>query len=364
MPNASYTGYTLRFVRPSGTSRGVLREKPAWFLRLEGADGRTGIGEVSWIPGLSRESESGIGAALEHLCHSINRGEGDPLADPPPVPGIRFALECALLDMDRGGQQLLFPSGFTEGRLGIPINGLIWMGDPAFMKQQIKEKMDLGFGVLKMKVGALDTRSELELLSWIRSRFGPAEPQIRLDANGAWSPREALIKMEQFAPFGIHSLEQPVGPGQWEEMARICSQSPIPVALDEELIGLDAATAGPALLEGIRPHYLILKPGLLGGFGNCDHWIALAGERGIGWWATSALESSVGLGAIAQWTFLKMNPLTHGLGTGSIYLNNIPSPLEVKGEHLWHTGGSRWDLSGLQFRSIEQPSNERPDDTA
>lgn len=358
MVTATYTRYPLIFKNPSGTSRGILHEKQAWFLRLEDEGGRSGTGEVSWIPGLSRSSESAVSASLDQFCLSVNRGDADPRTCSHPDPGIGFALECALLDLDGEGNQLLFPSPFSAGEQGIPINGLIWMGEPSFMKQQISEKLERGFTVLKMKVGALDTGSELEILSWIRSTFGSGEPEIRLDANGAWSPREALLKIEQFAPFGIHSLEQPIGPGQWEEMERICSHSPVPVALDEELIGLDAASEGTDLLDAVRPHYLILKPGLLGGFGSCDRWIAMARDRGIGWWATSALESSVGLNAIAQWTFLQGNPVTHGLGTGSIYRNNIPAPLEVRGERLWHAGAGLWDLSGLSFGHRELSSDE------
>lgn len=352
MLTASYTKVILHFNRPAGTSRGMLRTKPAWFLRLEQLDGSTGIGEVSLIPGLSRESPPEAEASLDRLCRLINEGHPEPLSLELPA-GIRFALESAHQDMKGGGKQLLFPSPFTDGAQGIPTNGLIWMGNPGFMKQQIREKLELGFGVLKMKVGAMETGLERGVLAWIRSVFGDREPELRLDANGAWSPGDALQKMEQFAPYGIHSMEQPIAPGQWEEMARVCSEAPYPVALDEELIGLDPEQDGARLLETVRPHYLILKPGLLGGFETCRQWTGLAGKKGTGWWVTSALESSVGLNAIAQWTFQQNNPLTQGLGTGSIYRNNLPSPLVMEGAGLWYRAENDWDLSALHYPPLQ-----------
>ncbi len=329
----------------------MLRSKPAWYLQLERSDGVRGIGELSFIPGLSRESAPEVESSLEQLCASINEGASE-LTSPeilsPEMPaGIRFALESALLDLDGGGRQLLYPSAFTGGSSGIPINGLIWMGEPSFMKQQIREKLDQGFHVLKMKVGALETELETGLLSWIRSRFGERLLEIRLDANGAWSPAEALRKMERFAPFGIHSLEQPVAAGQWETMARLCREAPFPLALDEELIGLDPEGDGSGLLGTVKPQFLILKPGLLGGFEVCNRWIELAGNSGTGWWVTSALESSVGLNAIAQWTFHQKSSLTQGLGTGSIYRNNLASPLQTEGSRLWYRREQGWDLSPL-----------------
>jgi L-alanine-DL-glutamate epimerase-like enolase superfamily enzyme len=225
------------------------------------------------------------------------------------------------------------------------------MGDTSFMKQQIRDKLDRGFRVLKMKVGALETEREVQIVSWIRSRFGNRTLELRLDANGAWTPEEALQKMELFAPFGIHSMEQPIVPGQWGALDRICRNAPFPVALDEELIGLDPESEGARLMETVHSHYLILKPGLLGGFAVCSRWIDLAETAGTGWWITSALESAVGLGAIAQWTFQKNSPLTQGLGTGSIYRNNFSSPLTMEGSQLWYREETGWDLSPLYGRS-------------
>jgi o-succinylbenzoate synthase len=347
MFDASYTGYPLYFKNPSGTSRGVLTEKPCWFIRLTRSDGRSGIGEVSFISGLSVEDPEEIEIQIDHVCKLVSRGEMDPGQSLPSLPGIQFALESARLDLEGGGEQLLFPSDFTEGKAGIYINGLIWMGDPGYMKRQIKEKLDAGFRVLKMKVGALETELELEVLSWIRSQFGQGDLEIRLDANGAWKPDEAPGKMEQYAPFGIHSLEQPMAPGHWEELARLCRKAPIPVALDEELIGLDTFGEGRALLETVRPSYIIVKPGLLGGFRESDQWIGLAEELGTGWWVTSALESSVGLNAISQWAFQKELSIPQGLGTGGIYRNNIPSPLLMEGNQLFFRKQQGWDLTPI-----------------
>jgi o-succinylbenzoate synthase len=299
---------------------------------------------VSFIPGLSLEDPEEIEIQLDHICKLISRGFMDPGQSLPALPGIQFALESAMLDLEGGGKHILFPSDFTRGSAGIQTNGLIWMGDPGHMKEQIEQKIQAGFRVLKLKVGALGMEEELEVLSWVRNRFGELDLEIRLDANGAWTPEEALRKMEQFAAFGIHSLEQPVAAGQWDALGRVCREAPVPVALDEELIGLNPEKDGASLLESIQPSYLILKPGLLGGFRNAERWITLAGKVGIGWWVTSALESSVGLNAIAQWTFVQDLQLPQGLGTGMIYSNNIPSPMQMEGDSLWYHPQRTWDL--------------------
>jgi O-succinylbenzoate synthase len=347
MLQASYTAYPLYFHLPAGTSRGVLHQKPCWFIRLRKNDGSVGTGEVSFIPGLSVEDPDELELNLDHICKLISRGEMDPMQPLPSLPGIQFALECAMRDLERGGQQLLFPSDFTRGSEGIGINGLIWMGDYESMKQQVEEKIESGFRVIKIKVGALELDRELELISYIRSRFNPRDLEIRLDANGSWEPGEAARKLEQFAPFGIHSIEQPIDTGQWEAMRQVCKHSPIPVALDEELIGLDVFSRGSEMLSLINPAYIILKPGLIGGFRNSEKWIQLAEERATGWWITSALESSVGLSAIAQWTYQQGVRLTQGLGTGAIYRNNIPSPLEVAGNFLFYRKNLHWELEQM-----------------
>jgi o-succinylbenzoate synthase len=347
MVHASYTAYPLKFVRPAGTSRGVLKQKPCWFIQITGENGVSGLGEVSVFPKLSLEDPDEIEIRIDHICKLISMGEMDPKQSLPTLPGVQFALETAMLDLKRGGERLLFPSEFTKGSAGIRTNGLIWMGVREFMISQIREKMHLGFTVLKLKVGALDLKEELEILRWIRSEFGTAVLEIRLDANGAWDPGEADGKLEQFARFSIHSIEQPIAPGQVAEMAKLCKNSVIPVALDEELIGITGQEAKRALLEEISPAYIILKPGLLGGFSMSGEWIGLAEELKIGWWITSALESSIGLNAIAQWTWQLGVSRPQGLGTGALYTNNIPSPLQMSGEQLWYRPEKGWDLSNI-----------------
>lgn len=348
--SATYVSHPLNFIRPAGTSRGILRQKSCWYILLRIDSGSTGLGEVSFIPGLSVEDPGEIEIQIDHICKLINRGELDPAADLPALPGVQFALETALLDLKLGGKRILFPSAFTRGREGIRTNGLIWMGDLKTMKQQITEKMQKGFRVLKLKVGALEPDLELHLLRDIRGQYGPEELEIRLDANGAWTPEEALEKLNDFASLGIHSLEQAIAPGQFEAMRNLCVDSPVPLALDEELIGITTRDQRAWLLQNIRPAYIILKPGLLGGFRIAQEWITLAEEAHIGWWVTSALESAVGLNAIAQWTASLEVRIPQGLGVGTLYSNNLASPLEMEKDRLWYRPEKRWDdqtISGL-----------------
>jgi o-succinylbenzoate synthase len=347
MVRASYIRHPLVFVRPAGTSRGILERKPCWFIILTSKEGKTGIGEVSFIPGLSVEDPEDLEIRLDHLCKLISRGEMDPLQTLPSMPGVQFALEMAMKDMQTGGRRILYPSDFTEGLKGIPTNGLIWMGAKAFLKNQIREKMRRGFRVLKLKVGSLNFSEEVETVRWIRSEFGLGELEIRLDANGAWKADEAREKMEQLAALGIHSIEQPIAPGQLHDMAELCHDSPIPVALDEDLIGISDPADRAALLERVKPAYLILKPGLLGGFSVAAQWIALAEVYGSGWWITSALESNLGLNAISQWTFQLGASRHQGLGTGALYTNNLASPLKLTGEELWFRPKSKWNLKAI-----------------
>jgi O-succinylbenzoate synthase len=347
MIRATYTAHPLVFVKPAGTSRGILEQKPCWFITLRSEEGITGMGEVSYIPDLSVEDEDEMEIQLHHLCKLISRGEMDPLQFLPSMPGVQFALESALRDMETGGKRIPYPSDFTNGQKGILTNGLIWMGAKPFMISQVREKMQLGFHVLKLKVGALDIREELEIVKWIRMEFGAGDLEIRLDANGAWSPDEAPERMEQFARFGIHSIEQPIAAGQIGALTRICLDPAIPVALDEELIGITDPAARSLLLEKVKPAYLILKPGLLGGFSVTASWIELARKQNIGWWITSALESNIGLNAIAQWTFQQGVTIPQGLGTGALYTNNIPSPLQMSGDQLWYRSNYDWDLKKL-----------------
>ena len=347
MVRATYIAHPLVFVRPAGTSRGVLEEKPCIFIRLTSHSGETGIGEVSFIPGLSVEDEGELEIQVDHICKLINRGEMDPGQHLPALPGVQFALETAVQDMETGGEQMLYPSEFTDGEKGIPTNGLIWMGTLAFMISQIREKMKLGFRVLKLKVGSLNFSEELDLVKWIRSEFATDDLEIRLDANGAWTPEEAREKMERLSPYWIHSIEQPIAAGQLEALKQICLESAIPVALDEELIGITDSRKRSELLDTVRPPYIILKPGLLGGLSVTAEWIALAEKYRAGWWITSALESNVGLNAIAQWTWQLGVSRPQGLGTGALYINNIHSPLQMHGEQLWYRPEEKWDLNSI-----------------
>ena len=349
MVRASYIHHPLHFHRPAGTSRGVLHQKDCWFLKLTNGEGTTGWGEVSFIPGVSVEDPGEMEIRLDHVCKLISRGEMDPSQSLPNLPGVQFALETALRDLEQGGTRILYPSDFTEGLAGIPTNGLIWMGDRAFLLEQIRSKIEMGYRVLKMKVGALEFREELDLLKWIRAEYGTGDLEIRLDANGAWRPEDALERLASLAGFGIHSVEQPIGAGQPEAMTELCKDPAIPVALDEELVGFSSPEGRKDLLQIIRPQYIILKPGLLGGFSVAEDWINAARELDIGWWVTSALESNIGLNAIAQWTWQLGVNMPQGLGTGQLYRNNIPSPLEIKCVQLWYCKENPWNLESIQM---------------
>lgn len=337
----------LHFARPSGTSRGVLTQKPCWYLVVQDENGQRGVGECGPIWGLSPEQPETYEHELARVCELVNDfplvfedGSLDAL------PSIKFGLETALLDLATGGHALPYPSPFTEGADEIRINGLIWMGSQASMLAQIDDKLQAGFKCLKLKIGAIDWETELGILKGIRQQYPPTQLELRVDANGGFKPAEAMTKLEQLAQLHIHSIEQPIMAGQWEAMAALCNQTPLPIALDEELIGIN----GPQqteMLNFIKPHYLILKPSLLGGLCACENWITLAEQRNIGWWNTSMLESNVGLNAIAQWTYTLANPLPQGLGTGQLYTNNLPSPLYLNGEYLRYNPATEANLEEI-----------------
>ncbi len=330
---AYFKKYELEFKQPAGTSRGVLKTRTVWFLYVE-ENGKIGLGECAPLPGLSKETPEQIDYLIEDVCSDPMHFAQDEelLMD---YPSLKFALETALLDLKNGGKRILFPSAFTEGKAGIPINGLIWMSDVENMQAQIEDKLDKGFSCIKLKIGALDFDKELKLLQSIRERFSPEQITLRVDANGAFKVDEAPAKLERLATLRLHSIEQPIVAGRWAEMAKLCDDSPLPIALDEELIGLNKREDKALLLDMVRPQFLILKPSLHGGLSGCNEWIELAEDRNIGWWITSYLESNIGLNAIAQWAFSK-NVRTHqGLGTGQLFTNNIDSPLEIRGEELW-----------------------------
>ena len=259
-------------------------------------------------------------------------------------PSIQFGVEMAFQSLVSETPFLLFPSAFTQEEKSIAINGLIWMGEPAFMKQQIEEKLAEGFKCVKLKIGAIDFDHELELLRFIRANFNENQIELRVDANGAFDANNALYKLSQLTEFKLHSIEQPIAKNNTDRMAELCKTTPFPIALDEELIGVYSIMDKEALLIKIKPQYIILKPSFVGGFRGTQEWITLAEKHNIGWWITSALESNIGLNAIAQWTFLQQNVMPQGLGTGALYTNNFDCPLHVDQGQLWYIKNEKWEF--------------------
>ncbi|MCT4589596.1 MAG: o-succinylbenzoate synthase [Carboxylicivirga sp.] len=342
MYKAEYIKRTLIFNEAGGTSRGTLYEKPSWFIRIYDEKGRSGMGECSIIPGLSKDDPKLLENKIKEVCRDINNYLNTYHESLLLFPALRFAIEMAMLDLNNNRAFELFPSEFTRGNDSITINGLIWMGSANEMLKRIDQKLQRGFTCLKLKVGAIDFNEELKILQAIRSHYSNKELELRVDANGAFSPTEALVKLEALSKFDLHSIEQPIMAGQAEAMQRLCDKSPIDIALDEELIGINGESAKLDILETIQPQYIILKPSLLGGFQSAEEWIRAAEHNGIRWWATSALEGNVGLNAIAQWVFKKQNPLKQGLGTGQVFSNNIQSPLYLMGEQLYYDKAAGW----------------------
>ncbi len=342
---ARFKHIQFQFKFPAGTSRGVLHRKSSYFLILE-ENGFTGIGECSTIPYLSIDPSNGYINKLNEVCDALSKGLTVSDIDLTEYPSIAFGLETAILDLKVNGSKMLFPSDFTKGEKGIDINGLVWMGDKEFMQQQIESKISAGFRCIKLKVGGLDFNTELEIIANIRKQFSSHQIEIRLDANGGFTPENAMYNLEKLASFHIHSIEQPIKPGQVDTMSEICSKSPIPVVLDEELIGIKSEEKA-FLLEKIKPAYIILKPSLLGGFKLSKEWIKHAENLNIKWWITSALESNIGLNAIAQWTYTLNSNLHQGLGTGKLYLNNIPSPLQITDAKLFYNKNQSWNLTSI-----------------
>jgi O-succinylbenzoate synthase len=345
---ATYKKYLLHFKTPSGTSRGVMTDKETWLLILE-ENGKKGIGECGILRGLSVDDRDDYEDQLKWVCDNIDLGETALWEQLIEFPSIQFGVEMAFRSLRSENPFVLFPSTFTNGEKSIAINGLVWMGNPDFMKRQIEEKIASGFTCVKLKIGALDFEKELELLHFIRTHFDEETIEVRVDANGGFTSEEALFKLNQLSGFKIHSIEQPIQINQHDSMSVLCKTTPIPIALDEELIGVFSAGKKERLLQKIMPQYIILKPSLIGGFRGTAEWISLAEKYGIRWWITSALESNIGLNAIAQWTFLTHNSMPQGLGTGGLYTNNFDSPLEVKNGQLWHRKKD-WNFD---FSSIE-----------
>ncbi|WP_010422629.1 o-succinylbenzoate synthase [Anaerophaga thermohalophila] len=337
MLKADYQPYKLMFKTPGGTSRGVLTEKQSWFITIydDAAPSKRGIGECSVLPKLSYDDRPGLKEKIEFVCKNADALRDDFHDELRDWPSLRFAVETALIGLSTPGSDILFPSAFTRGEHGIPINGLIWMGAPDYMLQQIEEKILAGFTCLKMKIGAIGFDEEYRILEALRRRFSKDQLELRVDANGAFSPAQAPGILDKLARLDIHSVEQPIRAGHWEEMAALCESSPIPIALDEELIGINDIEEKKQMMNTIRPQFIILKPSLTGGLKASEEWIQIAGDNGTGWWITSALESNIGLNAIAQWTYTLDNRMPQGLGTGQVFSNNVPSRLYTDKGHLW-----------------------------
>ena len=346
---ATYRKYLLQFILPAGTSRGTYTVKPTWYLFLSDKEnpGITGIGECNILKDLSIDDVENYEDKIQRICNEINASDFD-FQDPLyALPSIRFGLDMALKDLKQGGTKELFPGSFTKGETGISTNGLIWMGSIEFMEQQITKKIAAGFRCIKMKIGATDWESERSILSNIRKQYSATELTLRVDANGAYTEKTVYPVLEDLARLEIHSIEQPIRAGNWKLMAQLCNSSPVPIALDEELIGISTPAQKTKLAEYVKPQYLILKPALIGGFRAAEEWITLAEKQNIKWWATSALESNIGLNAISQWVATKNTSLPQGLGLGSLYQNNIPSPLTLVKDKMYYLTDNCWDLKNI-----------------
>lgn len=343
---ATFKKYILNFKQASGTSRGVLKTKETFFLKI--IDGiNVGIGECAIFRGLSADDVPEYEEKLQWLCNNITLDINVLLAELIQFPSIQFGLEQAILSLNSNNKFELFPSKFTKGEDSININGLVWMGTEKFMKTQIEDKLKSGFTTIKLKIGAIDFKTEYNLLKSIRKEFSVNDITLRVDANGGFTPNEALDKLKYLSDLEMHSIEQPIKVNQWQEMAELCEKSPLDIALDEELIGVFNYSDKKKVLEAINPQYIILKPSLIGGIKGSNEWIELAENKNINWWITSALESNIGLNAIAQYTYSLGTKIPQGLGTGSLFTNNINSPLKVENGNLLYDNNLNWDLDLL-----------------
>jgi o-succinylbenzoate synthase len=359
---SDYLKYTLHFRFEAGTSRGVMTERDSYLVRIYDTDtpGLMGIGECGPLKGLSLDDRPDFEERLAELCEDFSKLDLQLFSWNVPIvlnqligqhyPSILFGFETAMLDYLSGGKRLITDNDFARGIRPLPINGLIWMGDPGFMQQQIEEKLAAGYSTLKLKIGAIDFEQELALLASIRERFTPEQITLRVDANGAFVPDQAMEKLNRLAPFGLHSIEQPIRAGHPDLMAELCQHSPIPIALDEELIGHMEYVDKFKLLKKIQPQFIVLKPTLVGGLRHSDEWIELANRLNIGWWITSALESNIGLNAIAQYTAKFRHLIPQGLGTGQLYHNNFDSPLFIDHGQLKYEAGREWKLEKIVGR--------------
>jgi O-succinylbenzoate synthase len=352
-----YCKHTLNFKFDAGTSRGVLKNKDSFYLKIfhQNEPERFGVGEAGPLKGLSIDFGEMAENKLQEVVLQINENEFE-YTDIVKIvnnlrnyPSVLFALETALADLNYGGKRKIFDNNFFNHQKEMVINGLIWMGEKDFMSAQIEKKLQEGYDTIKMKIGAIDFDTEIGLLKSIRANFTSKEVTLRVDANGAFDQSDVLKKLEILSELDIHSIEQPVKQGQIELMAELCEKSPVPIALDEELIGVTEPEEKKKLLKTITPPYIILKPSLMGGFQGSKEWIEEAEKQGIKWWMTSALESNIGLNAICQFTAEFNNPLPQGLGTGQLYTNNVSSPLQIKRGKISYNPSESWDLSHLHF---------------
>ncbi|EXG77879.1 enolase superfamily enzyme related to L-alanine-DL-glutamate epimerase [Xylanibacter oryzae DSM 17970] len=343
--NINISEKTLHFKQPAGTSRGIYTTRHSWFITITSPEKPNikGIGECAPLPNLScddiPEYENILKALCQHFCLSGNINY-DIMR---PYPSMLFGLESALQQFNRGGSECLFDTRFGLGEEGIPINGLVWMGSFDEMLVRIEDKMKSGFRCIKLKIGAIDFEKEIGLIRHIREYFTTEQIELRVDANGGFTPDNAMNRLERLAKYDIHSIEQPIKQHQWKEMAMLCKDSPLPIALDEELIGINMPTMKEALLDSIHPAYIILKPSLHGGMKGSKEWIELANQRGIGSWITSALESNIGLNAIAHFaakTYGSNIKMPQGLGTGQLFTDNIKMPIEIRKDALWFSPNS------------------------
>jgi O-succinylbenzoate synthase len=353
---ASFKKHTLQFKFDAGTSRGVLKTKDTWFIKVwnEKEPEKIGIGECGPLKELSIDDRPDLEKKLSQVCEQVSRISDLDLIDVDwmsvfdlkDYPSVVFALETALLDLLNGGKRQLFKTPFSQGLSGIPINGLVWMGDIDFMQKQIDEKIKGGYSCIKIKIGAIDFDKECAILKNIRLKYAADKIILRVDANGAFNASDALEKLKVLSTYNLHSIEQPIRPGQTTQMKNICHHSPVAVALDEELIGISSLKDKENLLADLKPQYIIIKPTLLGGLHASQQWIELAESKGIGWWITSALESNIGLNSIAQFASVYPQAATipQGLGTGQLYHNNIESPLVIQKGSLYFDPSNRWDL--------------------
>ncbi|MEX2565013.1 MAG: o-succinylbenzoate synthase [Cyclobacteriaceae bacterium] len=346
----------LEFKFDAGTSRGILKKRKTFLVKVTSSTfpGFVGYGEAGPLVGLSVDDREDFPEQVNLVLERIQKMEipihpekilqmlNDTV--PPSLPSLQFALETALLDLINGGKRRMFSNGFFDDNQAIPINGLIWMGNEDFMLNQIKAKIEEGYTCIKIKIGAIDFEQECAVLKFIRNQFSASDITIRVDANGAFGLKEALGKLSVISKFHVHSIEQPIPKGNAEAMAELCRKTPVPIALDEELIGIDGHEISSQLLDDIQPQYIILKPTLLGGIKKTREWINMAEERNIGWWMTSALESNIGLNAIAQFTSTFKPILPQGLGTGQLYHNNFGSPLKIENGRLWYDSNIQWEL--------------------